>query len=104
MIWRSALAVAIVAVAAGALHRLVFLPYRCNVVEESVRQSTGRIVGERDRLRVRPVAQANVAALQTCLDICKTDVRLPFLTAGNLMILGRPDAAAMMYRRALQYD
>ena len=104
MIRRSAIAVAIVALAAAAIHRLVILPHGCNVVEETVRQSTRRIAGERDQLRVRPFAESNLAQLERCLDICRTDVRLPFLAGVNLMILGRPDAAAAMYRRALEYD
>lgn len=102
--WRKLAALGIAAAALAAMHRLVYLPWRCNVIKGIVGRSTNRLALEANSFRVRPAAERNVAMIERCLDICRTDVYFPALSASNLMILGRAAAAAAMYERALRYD
>lgn len=102
--WRKLAAAAIAVASGAAMYRMVYLPWRCNTIEGTVARSTDRISREDDPFRVRDAAERNVAMLQRCIDVCKTDVQLPTLAAANLMILGRAGAAAAMYERALRYD
>lgn len=97
-------AVAVAAVAAVALHRLVVIPYRCNVIEGQVSRATERVWSERESYRAREVAQRNVALIEECASRCRTDVNLAMLLGSNLWILGRHDAALQQYREALRYE
>ncbi len=106
MLLRRLGAVAIGVVAAFALYRLVFVPWRCNNIEGVVNRSLDidGSLGPTDDFRLRNTAERNLAMLQRCLDTCKTDVNLPVLAGANLLVLGRVEAAAQLYQRALQYD
>jgi len=102
--WRKLVAALIAVAAIAAIYRVVIVPWRCNVIEGTVARSTDLIASEADPFRVRNAAERNVAMLERCIDLCKTDVQLPALAAANLTILGRSAAAAAMYERALQSD
>lgn len=106
MLLRRLAALAIVVVAPFALYRLVFVPWRCNNIEGAVNRSLdidGSLAPTGD-FRLRDTAERNLRMLQACLDRCKTDVNLPVLAGANLLVLGRTEAAAQLYQRALQYD
>jgi hypothetical protein len=101
---RNAAALAIVVVAAFALHRIVIVRWHCNNIEGAVNRATDAPLVRSDDYRVRQAAERNVALATECLDRCKTDVNLAVLTAANFMMLGRDDAAVPLYERALKYD
>jgi hypothetical protein len=97
-------ALAIVALAAFALHRIVIVRWHCNNVEGTVNRATDGPLGPSDEYRVRRAAERNIEVAKECLDRSKTDVNLAVLTAANFLMLGRSDAAVPLYERALQYD
>ncbi len=104
MIRRSAIIAVIVALAAAALWRGVWLPQRCNVLAQTVLQSTEQLDRQRDPFAARRTAERNLQLLEQCMEVCRTDPQFPMSAGNNLMLLGRPEAAATMYRRALEAD
>jgi tetratricopeptide (TPR) repeat protein len=104
MWWRRLAALLIAAAAAYTLFDRVVLPYRCNNLEGRVARSLHQLWPQRGAFEVRQPAEGNVALLAECIDICKTDVNVKMLTASNLTLLGRSEAAAALLTEALRYD
>jgi hypothetical protein len=94
----------IAAVTAVLAWTLVVLPYRCNLVEGEVDRATKRIWDRQARFQSRTTAARNIERLMPCIERCRTDVNLRVLAGDNLALLDRWDAAAAMYRQALELD
>jgi hypothetical protein len=104
VILRSALAIAIVVGALAAFHRLVVIPYRCNIVEGRVSRSTEEVWRNPESYRTRQVALRNLELMRSCVQSCPANVNLQMLEGSNLLLLQRASAAATSFERALRFD
>jgi hypothetical protein len=87
-----------------ALHRLVVIPWHCNVVAGRVSASTDLAVPAAGTDRARAAATSNLARLGECVTDCRTDVSLAMLAATNYRLLSRHGIAAAHLEEALRYE
>jgi hypothetical protein len=102
--WRSFTALAVAVVAGMALHRLVVVPWRCNLVERRVSSSTEKAWSLRGSPEAHEAAARNIALLGECPTLCRTNVSLSMMEATNFRLLNRESVAASLLEKALQYE
>lgn len=103
---RAVIRAAVVVVAALALYRYVWLPYRANrvlfIVSTQLEQATRYEAS--DPARTAVLARDNMARLQSVARACRTSVEWELLYAENARLLHRYDEAFAHYDAALRID
>jgi hypothetical protein len=94
---------AVLAATCFALHRLCWIPYRCNQTAKRAHALTLRAL-DASPVDAPAFALANLATIKGSLEHCPSDVRLLMIAAANERILLRPERAVSAYQRALQVD
>jgi len=101
---RNALALAVAVLAGLALHRLVVVPWRCNLLERRVSISTEKAWPLRGSHEAREIAERNLSLLGDCPRLCRTNVNLALLEATSFRLLNRDSVAASLLENALRYE
>lgn len=104
MILRRLAALVVLLLAGFTLHRMVWVPQRCNVVKKEV----GRVIAREWERRHTAVAfdagARNEPVLAEAVEHCPHDVALLMLAGSNQVLMNRYEIALRFYERALQYD
>lgn len=100
--WLAACVVA--ALAAHAVYRLAWQPFRCNIVKNRVQRVAFGIFDLPNSPTVARKARQAIADIQPCVAACPTDVDMYMTLAMNDRVIGRLQHAADMYGQALKYD
>jgi hypothetical protein len=101
---RAAIVFGVAMTSLWALFRFTYVPYSCNAEISEITSTTNALestVSGYERL-VR--ARRHITRLEKLRDSCRTQVRVPMLTAANQEIIGLPDQALNSYRDALRIE
>jgi tetratricopeptide (TPR) repeat protein len=101
---RFAGAAAIAVAAVWMVVHFCYRPYVCNVRKSEARRTLERLYAHADAAGARIVARRTVETMDHCIAANPADVGQSMIRAGALRMLGRPEEAAVEYRRALHYD
>ena len=93
-----------IAVAAGwAVHGL-YLRHVCNIREMQAERLVMKLFDINDEITARIAARDTVESMNRCIPCAPMDVNQYMIRGAALRMLGRPEEAALDYRRALHVD
>lgn len=104
MIARIAAVTVAALLAAWALLRFAYEPYRCNVQISKLTARTDGVAQTASDYERLLRARANLRDLEPLRTMCPTEVRVPMLIGANEELVGRPDDALRRYREALEIE
>jgi tetratricopeptide (TPR) repeat protein len=101
---RYAIAAAAIALGAWALHAFCVLPYRCNVLSQSMLPPTTLAFRNAETVKGRILARSNLDTLAACFGAACRDVSIDMLAAANYRSVADYEAAIRTYGDALRRD